>query len=67
MDFASGSVGLIHEFLRFHDNKPGEADAVFNTVLDSGSKFTDISKTLELAKTKGYESLAREWERKVKK
>jgi hypothetical protein len=34
-------------------------------VLESGSKFDDISTIVELAKSKGYDRLARKWEERV--
>ncbi|MDR2697425.1 MAG: hypothetical protein LBB40_02995 [Holophagales bacterium] len=55
---------LIEAYL--HDNKYHEADEIFNAVLDSGGKFTDNLKILELAKALGQERLARDWEAKLK-
>ena len=48
-----------------HIYKQGDADETFNTFLSLGGKFNDISKIVELAKEKGYERLAREWEGKM--
>jgi len=59
------SIPLIEVYIQ--DNKPIEADEIFNSVLNSGGKFADISKIVELAKTKGHETLAKEWARKVQK
>jgi pentatricopeptide repeat protein len=56
---------LIEAYLQ--DNKPGEANEIFNAVLGIGGKFTDISKILDLTKEKGYDRLAREWGEKVNK
>jgi tetratricopeptide (TPR) repeat protein len=58
-------IHLIEAYLQ--DNKPGEADEIFNAVLGIGGKFTDISKIVELAKGKGQDRLAREWGERVKK
>ncbi|MDR0498996.1 MAG: hypothetical protein LBH03_04595 [Holophagales bacterium] len=51
---------LIEAYL--NDDKPGEADNIFNAVMDFGGKFTDITKIAELAKEKGNERLAEKWE-----
>jgi len=56
---------LIEAYLR--DNKPTEADKIFNAWLDSGRKFKDIAKLVELAKELGQERLAKEWEAKAAK
>jgi hypothetical protein len=58
-------IPLIEAYL--HDNRFREADEVFNAVLELGGSFTDISKIVQLAKEKGQDRLAREWEGKVKK
>ncbi|MDR0498589.1 MAG: hypothetical protein LBH03_02495 [Holophagales bacterium] len=55
---------LIEAYL--NANNPFEAGEIFNAWLSSGGRFADISKILELAKEKGQERLAREWEAKVK-
>lgn len=55
-------IHLIEAYLQ--DNKPREADNIFNAVLDNGGRFRDISKILVLAREKGQERLAREWEEK---
>lgn len=49
-----------------NNGKPQNASEIFNAVLESGSKFDDISTIVELAKSKGYDRLAREWEERVK-
>jgi hypothetical protein len=51
---------LIEAYLQ--DNKPGEADEIFNAVLGIGGRFKDISRIVELAKAKGFESLASRWQ-----
>jgi hypothetical protein len=56
---------LIEAYL--NDNKPNAANEIFNAVLGCGSTFSDISKMAELARTKGQDRLAREWEDSVKK
>jgi hypothetical protein len=58
-------IHLIEAYL--YDNRYREADEVYNAVLEVGGKFTDISKIVELAKEKGQERLAREWENRVRK
>jgi DNA-binding SARP family transcriptional activator len=57
-------IDLIEAYL--HDNRFREAEEIFNALLEAGGKFTDISKIVKLAKEKGQERLAREWERKVR-
>ncbi|MCL1908552.1 MAG: hypothetical protein FWG12_04190 [Holophagaceae bacterium] len=56
-------IPLMEAYL--NDNKPQDADGVFNTWLDCGGTFTDLSGVIELAKSKGQELLAREWERRA--
>jgi len=56
---------LIEAYL--NDNKPNDANDIFNAWLNCGGKFANISKIVELAKEKGRDRLAREWEDKVKK
>ena len=51
-------IPLMEAYLR--DNKPGEAREIFNAWLNRGGKFKDVTKIIELAREKGYESLARE-------
>ncbi|MCL1894869.1 MAG: hypothetical protein FWG02_11690 [Holophagaceae bacterium] len=62
---AGGNLGipLIEAYL--HNNNPNLASEIFDVYIESGGKFTDISKIVELAKEKGYESLARKWEEKI--
>jgi hypothetical protein len=57
-------IPLIEAYL--HEDKINEANDIFIAWMDCG-KFSDVVKIVELAKTKGYEKLAREWETKVKK
>jgi hypothetical protein len=59
------AIPLIEAYL--HDGKARFADEVFNTCLDSGGKFVEISKIVELAKEKGHEGIAKGWEEKAKK
>jgi len=54
---------LIEAYL--NDNKAKEADDIFNALLNFGGKITNITKIVELAKEKGYERLAKEWENKA--
>jgi len=54
---------LIEAYLQ--DGKPRDADEIFKAVLDCGEKFKDISKIVELAKAKGHERLATEWQAAV--
>ncbi|MDR2561931.1 MAG: hypothetical protein LBC63_09210 [Holophagales bacterium] len=67
----SGSTGdriglpLIEAYL--NNGKPNEANSVFNAWLDTGQTFRDISAIASLARTKGQEKLAQEWEAIVKK
>jgi hypothetical protein len=58
-------IHLIEAYL--NDNKPSAANEIFNAVLGCGGTFSDISKMAELARAKGQERLAREWEDRVKK
>ncbi|MCL1894032.1 MAG: hypothetical protein FWG02_07345 [Holophagaceae bacterium] len=58
-------INLIEAYLQA--NKPLDADKIFNAVIGFGSSFKNISKITELAKEKGYDRLAQEWESKVKK
>jgi len=44
------------------DGRPVDADEIFKAVLDLGGKFKDFAKMIELAKTKGNESLATRWQ-----
>lgn len=55
-------IPLIEAYL--HDNRPGEAEEIFNAWLEYG-KFDDVSKIVELAREKGYERLARLFEEKA--
>ncbi|MCL1894217.1 MAG: hypothetical protein FWG02_08295 [Holophagaceae bacterium] len=59
------AIPLIEAYL--HDSKFYEADDIFNTYMDSGGKFTDISKIVGLAKEKNQDRLVRAWETKVGK
>jgi len=61
-DTLGDSIGfhLIEAYLQ--DGRPGEADEVFRAVLDCGGKFSDLSKILDLAKAKGQERLAAQWQ-----
>jgi hypothetical protein len=58
-------IPLIEAYL--HDGMPRFADEVFNTWLDLGGKFADISKIVQLAKEKGHEGTANGWEVKISK
>jgi hypothetical protein len=58
-------IPLIEAYLQ--DGRPREADEIFNAVLEIGGTFTDISKIVQLAKEKGQDRLAKEWEEKIKK
>jgi hypothetical protein len=53
-------IHLIEAFL--NDGKPTEADEIFRAVMECGGKFKDISKIIELAKAKGHDRLAAQWE-----
>ncbi|MDR2561412.1 MAG: hypothetical protein LBC63_06560 [Holophagales bacterium] len=53
-------IYLIEAYL--NDGKPGEADEIFKAVMECGGKFKDISKIVELAKAKGHDGLAAQWE-----
>ncbi|MCL1892667.1 MAG: hypothetical protein FWG02_00335 [Holophagaceae bacterium] len=54
---------LIDAYL--NGEKPDEANKIFNTWMDSGGTFKDISKIVALAREKDYEWLAREWEERI--
>jgi hypothetical protein len=58
------AIPLMEAYL--HESKSGDANDIFNYWLNSGGKFTDISKIVELAKEMGNERLAREWGGRVK-
>jgi len=51
---------LIEAYLQ--DGKYREADEIFKAVLDLGGKFEDLSKIIELAKARGFESIAAKWQ-----
>ena len=53
-------IHLIEAYLQ--DGRPGEADEIFRAVLECGGKFKEISKIIELAKAKGQDRLAAQWE-----
>ena len=57
-------VPLMEAYL--NDNKPLEADEIFNAWLSTGGRFTNLAKVIGLAREKGQERLAREWEAKNK-
>jgi hypothetical protein len=50
-----------------HQNRHMDADTIFNAWLNCGGAFTNTAKILELAREKGQERLAREWETRLKK
>jgi len=51
-----------------NDHNPALADEYFRAWLEAGGTFADIAKVIELAKEKGFERYATEWERRsVKK
>jgi hypothetical protein len=54
------AIPLIEAYL--NDNRPREAEDIFSAWLNSGGSFKDVSKIVELAKAKGHDGLAREWE-----
>jgi len=56
---------LIEAYL--NDDRPGNANDVFNAWLATGNTFKDISAIVSLAMAKGQERLAKEWESKAKK
>ena len=58
-------VGIPLIEANLNDNKPGDASEIFDAWFNCGGKFTNFAKTIELAKEKGQERLAREWERKL--
>jgi len=58
-------IPLIEAYL--NDDRPGNANDVFNAWLATGNTFKDISAIVSLATAKGQERLAKEWEAKVKK
>jgi hypothetical protein len=58
-------IPLIEAYL--NDDRPGNANDVFNAWLATGNTFKDISAIVSLAMAKGQERLAKEWEAKVKK
>ena len=58
-------IPLIEAYLM--DDKPIEAREIFNAWLDCGGTFTDIAKIAGLARERGQERLAREWEAKVQR
>ncbi|MCL1894353.1 MAG: hypothetical protein FWG02_08995 [Holophagaceae bacterium] len=59
----SVGIPLIEAYL--NESRYLDANEVFATWQDCGGKFTDISIIVQLAKAKGYEWLAREWEEKL--
>jgi hypothetical protein len=54
-------IYLIEAYLQ--DNKPREADEIFNAVIDCGGNFSNIADIIRLAMEKGHEKLARKWEK----
>jgi len=58
-------IPLIEAYL--NDDRPGDANDVFNAWLDTGNTFKDVSAIVSLATAKGRERLAKDWEAKVKK
>ena len=56
-------VPLIEAYL--NDNKPNDAEEIFNAWINCGGKFFSFTKTIDLAKEKGYERLSREWEERL--
>ncbi|MCL1893545.1 MAG: hypothetical protein FWG02_04830 [Holophagaceae bacterium] len=62
--FGNGvGIPLIEAYL--HANRANEADNIFNEWLKHG-KFANISTIVELAKSLGYERLAKDWETKAR-
>ncbi|MDR0498180.1 MAG: hypothetical protein LBH03_00405, partial [Holophagales bacterium] len=53
-------IHLIEAYLQ--EGKQSEANDIFKAVMELDGKFEDISKIVELAKTKGFESLAASWQ-----
>jgi hypothetical protein len=51
---------LIEAYLQ--DGRPGDADDIFKAAIDYGAKFKNISKIVALAKAKGLERMANEWQ-----
>jgi hypothetical protein len=49
------------------ENNFNDASDIFNAWLEYGGKFSNVALIIELAKTKGSDRLAREWEEKVSK
>jgi hypothetical protein len=58
-------IPLIEAYL--NDQKPAQADEIFRAWLEVGGSFTNFSRVAELAKGKGFDRLAGEWERSIKK
>jgi hypothetical protein len=57
----NAGLHLIESYLQ--EGRQGEADDIFKAVIHSGSKFKEISKIVELAKAKGFERIAAEWQK----
>jgi hypothetical protein len=57
----NAGLHLIQAYLQ--EGRQGEADDIFRAVMEFGSKFRNISKIVELAKVKGLEKLATEWQK----
>ena len=58
-------IPLIEAYLK--DNKPSEANTIFDAWLGLGGTFSDLTKLSSLAREKDFEWLAREWEERVNK
>jgi hypothetical protein len=58
-------IALIRAYLM--ENKFREASDIFDAWMNSGGKFTNAATIIELARARGSDRLAREWEEKVGK
>jgi hypothetical protein len=72
--FSGITVATIGDMLGTHlmeaylnGDMPSAANEIFGAVMACGGKFSDISKMAELARAKGQERLAKEWEDGAKK
>jgi hypothetical protein len=66
-DTLGDSIGIYLIEAYLNDGKPGEADEIFRSVVEFGGKFKGISKIVELARAKGHDRLAAQWEAAVTK
>ena len=66
-DTLGDSIGIYLIEAYLNDGKPGEADEIFRSVVEFGGRFKNISQILALAKAKGHDRVAAQWEAAVAK